>query len=313
MEDEEIIDPRKKKLEERKAAIAAKNAALIAKRKAAAKSREDALSEREIAAKERARLLKEKLEARIAEREAFAQKREAEIKAKRDDYMAIRKAKIDRDNETKTLAKDFDAEEAKRRAAKIAKKAEDDNYDWNYIDGDENTANKRQRTEIIEGEKEVERIIKGSKEINTFKPTGKTDEDVYNADPSLKKKYPTLSSFRIAAQKFRDDQVKTVETEEKVIEKVPTREEKVITQTREDWIKTQHWAEGLPKGLISKLATSMRKRGGDMTPKELYEIFKSQTSEKESAKWARANGYGYLLGGRGSRGSTTTRGKTNFN
>ena len=57
----------------------------------------------------------------------------------------------------------------------------------------------------------------------------------------------------------------------------------------------------------------MRKRGNDMTPKELYDIFKSQTSEKESAAWARKNGFGYLLGGRGGRGSSTTSGKTNFN
>lgn len=316
MEDEELqIDPikaRKQKLAERKAAIAAKNAAFIAKRKAALENREKAMSDREAAAEERRKLIIEKNAARAAEREAFSQKRNDEIKAKKDEVLAIRKAKIDRKNETKKLATDFDIEEAKRRSANIAEKAKDDNYDWNYIGGDENTANKRQRTEIIEGEKEVERIIKGTKEINTFEPTGKTDEDVYNADPNLKKKYPTLSSFRIAAQKFRDDQVKIVDTEEKVIEKVPTREEKVITQTREDWIKTQHWAEGLPKGLISSLATSMRNRGNDMTPKELYEIFKSQTSEKESAKWARANGFGYLLGGRGKRGSVTTTGKGKF-
>ena len=36
-------------------------------------------------------------------------------------------------------------------------------------------------------------------------------------------------------------------------------------------------------------------------------------SEKESAAWARKNGFGYLLGGGGRRGSTTSRGKTNFN
>ena len=321
MEDEEIIDPRKKKLEERKAAIAAKNAALIAKRKAAAKSREDALSEREIAAKERARLLKEKAEARIAQREAFAQKRKDEIQTKKDEVLSIRKAKIDRDNETKQLATDFDAEEAKRRALNIAEKAKDDNYDWKYIGGDESTANERQRTEIIEGEKEVEKIIQETKTINDFNPEGKKLPKfrvAWNNIPQGEKdrKYPGPNGFiqfKKEALQYIADQTKTI-TEDKVIKEiVPTREEKVITQTREDWIKTQHWAEGLPKGLISKLAIQMRKRGGDMTPKELYNIFKSQTSEAESAKWARANGYGYLLGGGGRRGSTTSRGKTNFN
>ena len=309
MEDEEIIDPRQKDINERKAKLAA----IVEKRKKASSNREVALSEREKAIKARKELLAKKRAEREQELADFKAKRNAEIQAKKDKREAEIQKKKDFNAESNRLATEFDKEEAIRRAANIEKKAKDDNYDWTYIGGDESTANKRQRTEIIEGEKEVEEIIKGTKTINTFKPTGKTDEDVYNADPSLKKKYPTLSSFRIAAQKFRDDQVKTVDTEQKIIKKVPTREENVITQTREDWIKTQHWAEGLPPGLISSLATSMRKRGNDMTPKELYEIFKSQTSEKESAAWARKNGFGYLLGGRGSRGSSTTRGKTNFN
>jgi len=314
MEDEEIIDPRKKALEAKRAAIAAKTSAKLAKRKAALEARAKAMSDREAAAEERRKLILEKNAARVAEREAFTQKRNDEIKAKKDKVLSIRKAKIDAENETKKLATDFDIEEAKRRAANIAEKAKDDNYDWNYIGGDENTANKRQRTEIIEGEKEVEEIIKKTRIEPGHKPTGVRWQTAWDKLPDgEKKEFGSIENFIREGTKFNEGKKpKEVVTEEKIIKKVPTREEKVITQTREDWIKTQHWAEGLPKGLISSLAISMRKRGNDMTPKELYEIFKSQTSEAESAKWARANGFGYLLGGRGGRGSTTTSGKTNF-
>mgnify|MGYP000029171760 FL=1 len=302
MEDEEIqgqeTDPKKIAAQKREAALAARQAAI--------KKRNDLIATKraELAATKKA-----KLEARA---KAMAERRAA-INAKKQEGLDARQAKIDKNNSDIAMEKEYNSIEKKRRNTEQVNQEKEDNYDWNYVGGDANTANKRQRTEIIEGEKEVERIIKGSKEINTFKPTGKTDEDVYNADPSLKKKYPTFSSFRIAAQKFRDDQVKTVETEEKVIEKVPTREEKVITQTREDWIKKQSWADGLPEGMVGSLARSMRKRGEDMTPQQLYDLFKSQASEKESAEWARKNGFDYLLGGRGSRGSSTTRGKTKFN
>ena len=311
MEDEEIIDPRQKDINDRKAKLAA----ILEKRKKVSSNRDTAMSEREKAIQAKKDLLAKKRAEREQQIADYKAKRNAEIQAKKDEVLSIRKAKIDRDNETKKLATDFDLEEAKRRAAQIAKKAEDDNYDWNYIDGDENTANKRQRTEIIEGEKEVEEIIKKKRLEPGHKPTGVSWQSAWNKLPDGKKReFGSIENFKREGTKFNEGK-KPIEvvSEEKIIKKVPTREEKVITQTREDWIKTQHWAEGLPKGLISKLATSMRKRGGDMTPKELYEIFKSQTSEKESAKWARANGYGYLLGGRGSRGSTTTRGKTNFN
>jgi len=310
MEDEEIIDPRQKKINERKARIAA----LIAKRKATMEARANAMSEREKDAAEKKALLTEKLEARKAEREAFTLKRNDEIKAKKDRLLSIIKAKTDREEETKKLATDFDKEEAIRRAGEIAKKAEDDNYDWNYIGGDENTANKRQRIEIIEGEKEVEEIIKKKRLEPGHKPTGVLWQTAWDKLPDGKKReFGSIENFIREGDKFNKGK-KPIEvvSEEKIIKKVPTREEKIITQTREDWIKTQHWAEGLPKGLISKLAIQMRKRGGDMTPKELYEIFKSQTSEKESAKWARANGYGYLLGGRDGRGSVTTTGKGKF-
>ena len=302
MEDEEIqgqeTDPKKIAAQKRAAAIAAR-----------AKQREERNA---LIASKKAELAKAKSE-KIAARAAFTAERRAQIEAKRKEGLDARQAKIDKFQGDKNMEIEYNAIEKKRRSAVAENQQKEDNYDWKYIGGDKNTANERQRTEIIEGEKEVERIIKGTKEVNTFEPTGKTDEDVYNADPNLKKKYPTLSSFRVAAQKFRDDQVKTVDTEEKVIEKVPTREEKVITQTREDWIKKQSWADGLPEGMVGSLARSMRKRGEDMTPQQLYDLFKSQASEKESAAWARKNGFGYLLGGRGSRGSSTTRGKTNFN
>jgi Asp-tRNA(Asn)/Glu-tRNA(Gln) amidotransferase C subunit len=302
MEDEEIqlqqTDPKK---------IAAQ------KRAAALKARKDAREKRDaLLASKKAQIIQANEEKVKARAEAMATRR-AQIEAKRNEGLEARQAKIDKLQGDKNMETEYNAIEKKRRSTATESQQKEDNYDWTYVDGDKDTANKRQRTEIIEGEKEVERIIKGTKEVNTFEPTGNTDADVYNADPSLKKKYPTLKSFRIAAQQFRDDQVKTVETEEKVIEKVPTREEKVITQTREDWIKKQSWADGLPAGMVGSLARSMRKRGEDMTPQQLYDLFKSQASEKESAAWARKNGFGYLLGGRGSRGSSTTSGKTNFN
>lgn len=311
MEDEEIIDPRQKAINDKKAKIAA----LLEKRKKASSNRDAAISEREKAVKAKKDLLAKKRAEREQQIADYKAKRNAEIQAKKDEREAEIQRKKDFEAEGKLLASDFDKEEAIRRAAEIKKKAEDDNYDWNYIGGDENTANKRQRTEIIEGEKEVEKIIKKKRLEPGHKPTGVSWQSAWDKLPDGKKReFGSIENFKREGTKFNEGK-KPIEvvSEEKIIEKVPTREEKIITQTREDWIKTQHWAEGLPKGLISSLALSMRKRGNDMTPKELYEIFKSQTSEKESAKWARANGFGYLLGGGGRRGSTTSRGKTNFN
>jgi len=311
MEDEEIIDPRQKAINDKKAKIAA----LLEKRKKASSNRDAAMSEREKAVQAKKDLLAKKRAEREQQIADYKAKRNAEIQAKKDEREAEIQKKKDFEAEGKLLASDFDKEEAIRRAAEIKKKAEDDNYDWNYIGGDENTANKRQRTEIIEGEKEVEKIIKKKRLEPGHKPTGVSWQSAWDKLPDGKKReFGSIENFKREGTKFNEGK-KPIEvvSEEKIIEKVPTREEKIITQTREDWIKTQHWAEGLPKGLISSLALSMRKRGNDMTPKELYEIFKSQTSEKESAKWARANGFGYLLGGGGRRGSSTSRGKTNFN
>lgn len=311
MEDEEIIDPKQKVINDRKAKIAA----ILEKRKKASANRDTALSEREKAVLAKKELLKKKRAEREQQIADFKAKRDAEIKAKRDARESEIQKKKDFEAEGRQLASDFDKEEAIRRAGEIAKKAEDDNYDWNYIGGDENTANKRQRIEIIEGEKEVEEIIKKKRLEPGHKPTGVSWQSAWDKLPDGKKReFGSIENFKREGTKFNEGK-KPIEvvSEEKIIKKVPTREENIITQTREDWIKTQHWAEGLPKGLISSLALSMRKRGNDMTPKELYEIFKSQTSEKESAKWARANGFGYLLGGGGRRGSTTSRGKTNFN
>lgn len=311
MEDEEIIDPRQKAINDKKAKIAA----LLEKRKKASSNRDAAISEREKAVKAKKDLLAKKRAEREQQIADYKAKRNAEIQAKKDEREAEIQRKKDFEAEGKLLASDFDKEEAIRRAAEIKKKAEDDNYDWNYIGGDENTANKRQRTEIIEGEKEVEEIIKKKRLEPGHKPTGVSWQSAWDKLPDGKKReFGSIENFKREGTKFNEGK-KPIEvvSEEKIIKKVPTREEKIITQTREDWIKTQHWAEGLPKGLISSLALSMRKRGNDMTPKELYEIFKSQTSEKESAKWARANGFGYLLGGGGRRGSSTSRGKTNFN
>lgn len=311
MEDEEIIDPRQKDINDRKAKLAA----ILEKRKKASANRDTAMSEREKAIKAKKDLLVKKRAERVQEIADYKAKINADIQAKNDQREVEILKKKNFEEEGKKLASDFDKEEAIRRAAEIAKKAEDDNYDWNYIDGDENTANKRQRTEIIEGEKEVEEIIKTKRLEPGHNPTGVSWQSAWDKLPDGKKReYGSIENFKREGTKFNEGK-KPIEvvSEEKIIKKVPTKKENIITQSREDWIKTQHWAEGLPKGLVSSLALSMRKRGNDMTPKELYEIFKSQTSEKASAKWARANGFGYLLGGGGRRGSTTSRGKTNFN
>lgn len=308
MEDEEIqaqeTDPKKIAAQKRKAAVAARQAAI--------KKRND-----QIAAKraELAAAKKAKIEART---KAMAERRAA-INAKRQEGLDARQAKIDKNNSDIAMEKEYNSIEKKRRNTEKVNQEKEDNYDWNYIGGDADTANKRQRIEIIEGEKEVEEIIKESKTVNNFNPEGKKLPGYKNAWENISqeekdRKYPGgFTQFKEAAIKYKDDQVKTI-TEDKVIKKmVPTREEKVITQTREDWIKKQSWADGLPAGMVGSLARSMRKRGEDMTPQQLYDLFKSQSSEKESAAWARKNGFGYLLGGRGSRGSSTTRGKTNFN
>lgn len=308
MEDEEIqgqeTDPKKIAAQKRQAAIAARQAAI--------KKRNDLIATKraELAAAKKA-----KLEART---KAMAERRAA-INAKRQEGLDARQAKIDKNNSDIAMEKEYNSIEKKRRNTEQVNQEKEDNYDWNYIGGDENTANKRQRTEIIEGEKEVEEIIKESKTVNNFNPEGKKLPGYKIAWNNISqeekdRKFPGgFVQFKEAAIKYKDDQVKTI-TEDKIIKKmVPTREEKVITQTREDWIKKQSWADGLPAGMVGSLARSMRKRGEDMTPQQLYNLFKSQASEKESAAWARKNGFGYLLGGRGSRGSSTTRGKTKFN
>ena len=50
-------------------------------------------------------------------------------------------------------------------------------------------------------EQDVERVIE-----KPFEPgsTGKTDKEVYEANPELQKKYPTLAAFRKYAQDWRD-------------------------------------------------------------------------------------------------------------
>lgn len=90
---------------------------------------------------------------------------------------------------------------------------------------------------------------------------------------------------------------------------VPSKE--VITQNREDF--TTHWSENLPQGLILRMTSKMQNRGVDITAQGLADILKSHKSEKDSVKWAKENGYDYLLGGRGgaSRGGSTS-GKTQW-
>ena len=187
----------------------------------------------------------------------------------------------------------------------------DDNYDWTYVGGNEDTANKRVRRETSTRmeEQDVERVIE--KKFNDGESTGKTDEDVYNADPSLKEKYPTLADFKKAAQEYRDSQTTTETITEKKL--VPVTETNLITQTREDFERTNHWTKSLPPTMIVNLSNKARDRGINLGPQELLDKLASFKTEKEAVQWAKDNDYDFMLGrGRTRSGSTTTRGKTNW-
>lgn len=222
--------------------------------------------------------------------------------ADRVKMLADRQAEIDQENA------DFLANQKTQKE----EREKEDNYDWTYIDGDENTANQRQRTETNTRmeEQDVERVIE-----KKFEPgsTGKTDKEVYEANPELKEKYPTLADFKKYAQAWRDAQTTTETITEKKL--VPVTEENIITQNREDYEKTVNWTQNLPSSTFVMLSQRARDRGINLGPQELLDKLASFDTEAEAVQWAKDNDYGFMLGrgGGGTRsGSTTTRGKTDW-
>tara|TARA_R100000734_G_C3318950_1_gene113875 strand:+ start:3765 stop:4787 length:1023 start_codon:yes stop_codon:yes gene_type:complete len=273
-----------------------------------------------------------KIEQRKADQMAAAQKaaeeRKAALEAKKAAALARRKKNIEMAAEARRMREekvkqqrqevsdrdgdpyaDFTEKEREERRQAAIQKRQDDNYDWDYVDGDENTANVRRRTEIVEGEKEV---VEKKEIVKDWEDTGVSDKSIWESNKdNVQEKYDSFDEYKAAADQYREDQ-KT--TEIKLIKRiVPTKEERVIEQTREDFEKTNHWSTKLPVGTIAFMTKKLNNNGVKMSPEELQAILKSHKTEKDSVAWAKSQGYDYLLGrGRGNRGSTTTRGKTNW-
>lgn len=231
---------------------------------------------------------------------------------------AIRQERIDEINQEKAkaeaeraaLQKEGDDYVSRKNQEKEQQRKEEEDMNWTYVGGDENTANQRYRTVDKTTMEEVEDTKVIEKKFNDGKPTGKTDEEVYNADPSLKEKYPSLAAFKKAAQEFRDRQNTTETITTKKL--VPVTTQETITQNREDFEKTNHWSTRFKPTAIAGMSRRLKERGADISPDELEQIFKNMGSEKDAVKWARENGYDFLVGRGASSGSTTTRGKTDW-
>ena len=157
---------------------------------------------------------------------------------------------------------------------------------------------------------EVEDTKVIEKKFNDGVSTGKTDKEVYESDPGLKDKYPTLGEFRKAAEAFRASQNTTETVTSKKL--VPVTTQETITQDRDDFEKTNHWSSKFQPKVIANMSRKLKERGSDVSPDELEKVFKNMSSEKDAIKWARDNGYDFLIGGGYGSGSTTTRGKTDW-
>jgi hypothetical protein len=157
---------------------------------------------------------------------------------------------------------------------------------------------------------EVEDTKVIEKKFNDGVSTGKTDKEVYESDPGLKDKYPTLAKFREAAEAFRKSQNTTETVTSKKL--VPVTTQETITQNREDFEKTNHWSSKFQPTVIANMSKRLKERGANISPDELEKVFKNMSSEKDAVKWARENGYDFLVGRGASSGSTTTRGKTDW-
>lgn len=299
----------------------------IDKKKALEKKRVDARDAKTAASLERMRELDEYREAMSNIRDAKAEEYELynsglntnprfNLARKAND--AIRQERIDERNqeiakveaERAALQKEGDDYVSRKNQEKEQQRKEEEDMNWTYVGGDENTANQRFRTINKTDVKEVEDTKVVEKKFNDGKSTGKSDEDVYNADPSLKEKYPSLEAFKKAAQAFRDSQNTTETITTKSL--VPVTTQETISQNREDFEKTNHWSSKFQPTVISSMSRKLKERGADISPDELEKVFKNMSSEKDAVKWARENGYDFLVGRGGSSGSTTTRGKTDW-
>ena len=231
---------------------------------------------------------------------------------------AIRQERIDERNQERAkieaeraaLQKEGDDYVSRKNQEKEQQQKEEEDMNWTYVGGDENTANQRYRTIDKTTMEEVEDTQVIENKFNDGKPTGKTDEEVYNADPSLKEKYPSLAAFKKAAQEFRDRQNTTETITTKKL--VPVTTQETITQNREDFERTNHWSSKFQPTVIASMSRKLKERGANISPDELEKVFKNMSSEKDAVKWARENGYDFLVGRGGSSGSTTTRGKTDW-
>ena len=231
---------------------------------------------------------------------------------------AIRQERIDERNQERAkieaeraaLQKEGDDYVSRKNQEKEQQQKEEEDMNWTYVGGDKDSANQRFRTINKTSMEEVEKEEVVEKKFNDGISTGKTDKEVYESDPGLKDKYPTLSKFREAAEAFRASQNTTETITTKSL--VPVNTQEKITQNREDFEKTNHWSSKFQPTVIASMSRKLRERGADVSPDELEKVFKNMSSEKDAVKWARENGYDFLVGGGRSSGSTTTRGKTDW-
>ena len=200
----------------------------------------------------------------------------------------------------------------KREEAEAAQKEEDD-MNWTYVGGDKDTANERYRTIKKTDMQEVETEETIEKPFNDGKPTGVTDEDVWkNNVNNVREKFDSFDAYKDAAEEYRQSQTSTETIKTKKL--VPVESEERITQTREDFERTNHWSTKLKPGMIVNMSVRINRSGKmDMTPDKLEQIFKDFETEKEAVRWARDNGLSFLIGkSSGNSGSSTTRGKTSW-
>lgn len=243
---------------------------------------------------------------------------DSEFNLARASSTAIRRERIDEKKqqiekekkERAALQKEGDDYVSRKNQEKEQQQKEEEDMNWTYVGGDKDSANQRFRTIDKTSMEEVEDTKVIEKKFNDGVSTGKTDKEVYESDPGLKDKYPTIGEFREAAEAFRASQNTTETVTSKKL--VPVTKQETITQDREDFEKTNHWSSKFNPASISRMSRKLKERGADVSPDELEKVFKNMSSEKDAIKWARENGYDFLVGRGSASGSTTTRGKTDW-
>jgi len=236
------------------------------------------------------------------------------LEAIRNERIAERQAEIDKKKAIEQKYRDQGEEYVNRKKEEeVQAKKEEEDMNWTYVGGDKDTANERYRVIKKKGTEEVEDVETIEKKFNDGKPTGTTDKDVWDNNVNdVKGKYASFEDYKKAADDFRKSQNTTETIKTKRL--VPVETEEKITQTREDFEKTNHWSTRLKPGMIVNMSTRINRSGRmDMTPDQLEGIFKNFKTEKEAVRWARDNGLSFLVGRSGGRsGSSTTSGKTSW-